>query len=304
MTSFSESERHLLSLFSSGSSFSFEGDQYEVCFSGKPTAPRGEPKTDIFVRCIKCGNGTPVDFKISYKKENADFLENKISQERAESIFGCNWSNIIRRSTMRLRNEFNGRSLVFKTPYRKTEAGSITLGWKFEILAGKPAGDLSGIIPLTMAQKKDILSGNSLPLDKRNALVNGDSIVNSGIADYIIVRSNVNTIQEAADSLLRINDEYVRQNNIDMCFACKALNYRSLNDPQKWDGDRPLAVQVFWTAKEGVLTPRIAFNRPLVVRGNEVGEQLKNAMARLGIRTTNDITERNCVSSVIFEQRN
>ena len=95
MTAFSDSERRLLTLFSSGSSFSFEGDQYEVRFSGKPTAPRGEPKTDIFVRCIKCGNCTPVDFKISYKQEDADFLENKITPERAANIWGRNWSNII-----------------------------------------------------------------------------------------------------------------------------------------------------------------------------------------------------------------
>ena len=304
MTAFSESERRLLSLFSSGSSFSFEGDQYEVRFSGKPTAPRGEPKTDIFVRCIKCGNCTPVDFKISYKQENADFLENKITPERAESVLGCNWSNIIQQSTRSLCNEFNGRSLVFKVPYRRTKAGSITLGWKFEILVGNPAGDLSGIIPLTIAQKKDILSGNNLPLDKRNALVNGVPIENSGIADYIIVNSNVRTIQEAADSLLRIDDAFVQHNNIDMYFACKALNYRSLHNPPKWDGNRPLAVQVFWNAENGKLTPHIAFDRPLVVRGNEVAQQLRNALEQLGIRTTNDITERNCVRRVIFEQRN
>ena len=115
MTAFSDSERRLLTLFSSGSSFSFEGDQYEVRFSGKPTAPRGEPKTDIFVRCIKCGNCTPVDFKISYKQEDADFLENKITPERAANIWGRNWSNIIQQLTMGLYDKFNDKKLVFKT---------------------------------------------------------------------------------------------------------------------------------------------------------------------------------------------
>lgn len=301
MPSFSASERHLLSLFSRGSSFSIDDNQYEVLFSGKPTAPRGEPKTDVFVRCRNTATNIDTDFKISYKQENADFLENKITQERAQALLGCNWAGIIQRSTESLCGEFNDRKLVFKNAYRHTKAGSITLGWKFEILVGNPAGDLSGTIPLTIAQKIDILSGNNLPPEKRNALVNNVPIENSGIANYIIVNSNVNTIQEAANSLLRI-DEYAR--NHDMYFACKALNYRSLRNPPKWDGDRPLAVQVLWAAENGVLTPHIAFDRPLIVKGNEVAQQLINAMLQLGIRTTNDITEHNCVSSVIFEQRN
>lgn len=43
-------------------------------------------------------------------------------------------------------------------------------------------------------------------------------------------------------------DEYIKAHS-DIYFACKALNYRTFK--QKYDGDRPLSVQVDWEVKEG-----------------------------------------------------
>lgn len=55
---------------------------------------KGEPKTDIYV-LAKDEKDITREFKISYKKPNADFLENKTSAERAELLFGSHWKNIV-----------------------------------------------------------------------------------------------------------------------------------------------------------------------------------------------------------------
>ena len=72
--------------------------------------------------------------KFSYKKENADFIENKMSAERAEQLFGEDWIDIIEHSTTAIQDKFYERMLIYKNGFRRTEKGSITLGWKFELL--------------------------------------------------------------------------------------------------------------------------------------------------------------------------
>ena len=57
--------------------------------------------------------------------------------------------------------------------------------------------------------------------DKKNASVNGEMIVNSGIANYILANDKVSTTQEVIDSLITIED-YVDANPA-VYFACKAL---------------------------------------------------------------------------------
>lgn len=74
-------------------------------------------------------------------------------------------------------------------------------------------------------------------------------------------------------------------------FACKALNYRTFK--KKWDGNRPLAVSVYWTAEHGRLTPRLVFDRPLQVKGNAMAERLRESMKMLNIKNTDDITAYN-----------
>ena len=74
-------------------------------------------------------------------------------------------------------------------------------------------------------------------------------------------------------------------------FACKALNYRSFEE--KWDGNRPLAVQVDWKEINGKLVPRLIYDKPLLVNGNEIAGRLLAYMKELHIKTTNDMNEDN-----------
>ena len=75
---FGDQERRICELIRIGSTVSYNRTSYTILKVGKPTCPRGEPKTDIYVlaRALNCGER---EFKISFKKPNAHFLENKTS---------------------------------------------------------------------------------------------------------------------------------------------------------------------------------------------------------------------------------
>jgi len=286
--SFGAEERYVCSLFADGARFSYKGVVYTVVTAGKPTCGSGEPKTDIYV-AARSDRGELREFKISLKKENADFLENKTNAERAKNILGANWSEIIARATTDLRQEFTTRPLIYKDDYRHTEAGSITLGWKFELL-NKEAGQLSGDMQLSTEQVIDVYAGTNIAIDKRNAYVNGRIITNSGVANFILFEeSRITSIQDAIDALVPI-EEYVRRHP-KVYFACKALNYRSFAD--KYDGNRPLAVYVDWDCENGKLTANLRFDEPLKRGGDYAADRLKRALRILAIRNTNDLNSTN-----------
>ena len=286
MGDFGAAERRILALMAVGTEFIFEDKEYKVILSGKPTCQKGEPKTDIYILAESVSD--KVEIKISYKKENADFIENKMGSERAEQLFGAVWPEVIEKSTTAIRDRFEERMLIYKNKAGRVEKGSITIGWKFELL-NKSGGDLSGKMLLTDDQVVDVYAGSNLSDDKKNANVNGKVIEGSGIANYILMDESVNSAQEVIDKMIPIKD-YVMMHP-EIYFACKALNYRTF--AKKWDGNRPLSVQVEWSEIDNKLVPRIVFDKPLMVGGNEVAERLINYMKELNIETTDDINDDN-----------
>lgn len=286
MGDFGDAERRILSLMTEGTEFVFQEKEYKVLLSGKPTCYKGEPKTDIYI--LAESSFDEVEIKISYKKENADFIENKMSAERAKQLFGEDWMNVIEQSTTAIKDRFEERILIYKNGFRRIEKGSITLGWKFELL-NKSGGDLSGKMLLSEDQIIDVYAGSNLSEDKKNASVNGKVIENCGVANYILMDENVNTAQEVIDNMMPIKD-YVMMHP-EIYFACKALNYRTF--AEKWDGNRPLSVQVEWSDVDKKLVPNIVYDRPLTVGGNEVAQRLLKYMKKLNIKTTDDIDDDN-----------
>lgn len=286
MGDFGDAERRILAFMTEGTEFVFRGKDYKVIFSGKPTCHKGEPKTDIYI--LAESESDQAEIKISYKKENADFIENKMSAERAEQLLGNDWENIIVQSTTSIRERFEERMLIYKNKFKRTEKGAITLGWKFELL-NKNSGELSGKMFLTEEQVVDVYAGSNLAYDKRNAMVAGQVVENSGVANYILMDENAHSAQDVIDKMIPIT-EYVKMYP-DIYFACKALNYRTF--AEKWDGDRPLSVQVYWDAKENRLVPELVYDRPLTVKGNEVAGRLLQYMKLLNIKTTDDIDDNN-----------
>lgn len=286
MPDFGDAEKRILAYFKLGTQFNFKGKVFEVVNAGKPTCAHGEPKTDIYI-LAKSGSEEE-EIKISYKKENADFLENKTNSDRAEQLFGANWREVIKSSTESIKSEFDERPVIYKEGKGRTEKGAITLGWKFELL-NKPGGDLSGKMNLTKQQVYDVYAGTNLSTDKKNANVNGYEISNSGVADYILVIDNANSAQEVIDRMISIRDYILEHPNI--YFACKALNYRTFKE--KYDGDRPLSVQVDWTVRAGKLSYDLVFDHPLEMNGNETARRLLACMKKLNIKNTDDVKQEN-----------
>ena len=283
MGDFGDAERKILSFMVEGTEFEFEDRKYVVELSGKPTCHKGEPKTDIYV--LAKSSLDEKEIKISYKKENADFIENKMSNILTDIDHGF---QIIEDSTTSIMDKFEERMLIYKNKFKRTEKGAITLGWKFELL-NKSSGDLSGKMKLTEEQVIDVYAGSNLAEDKRDAMVNGKVIKDSGVANYILMDENINSAQDIIDKMIPIKD-YVKMHP-DIYFACKALNYRSF--AEKWDGNRPLSVQVNWSAEQNKLIPELVFDHPLIVKGNEVANRLVRYMKMLNIKNTDDINEDN-----------
>lgn len=284
---FTQSEKRILSLFEVGSHFIFHQQSYTIILSGKPMSNKGEPKTDIYV--LAKSDADNLELKISFKKKNADFLENKITDKRAEQILGQNRVKIIQQATTSIKEKFKSHKLIYKNKSGRTNKGAITLGWKFEFLNVK-SGELSDKIDLTREQVIEVYAGKNLDKDKRDAKVNGETIENSGVANYILVEDRpINTLQEAIDALNTI-EEYVAYNP-NVYFACKALNYRSLD--QKYDGNRPLSVQVDWFVNDNKLDRKINFSKPLTVGGNEAYMNLISTLNTLNISDTDDLDDSN-----------
>ena len=295
MSEFSAAERRMLNYFRRGVELFYRGNRYTVEEAGKPTCSLGEPKTDIYV--LLSNECQKHELKISYKKENADFLENKMNSQRAEQLFGSEWRNIIINATSAIADKFKKRTLIYKDALGRTEKGAITLGWKFELL-NKTGGDLSGRINLTPQQVYDVYAGTNLSSDKRDAMINGRIIRDSGVADYILMTDRAESAQEIINMMIPIK-EYIKENP-NIYFACKALNYRTFK--QKYDGDRPLSVQVYWKVSDGKLTHDLIFTRPLEMNGTEIAEKLFECMKMLSIQTTDNINENNSDMRNVYEE--
>lgn len=284
MPTFGEAERTIAYLLRRGNAFVFQGASFTIINSGKPTCVRGEPKTDIYV-AAESEDGTLIEIKITYKKENADFIENKTNAERAQALFGDDWEEIIMQATESIRDVFENKKLIYKSSSGKTERGAITLGWKYELL-NKTGGGLSGLVELTREQIIDVYAGTHISRDKRDARVNGVMIPNCGVANYILMNDDVRTTQEIIDNLYTI-EEYVDMYPT-VYFACKALNYRTFLN--KYDGNRPLSVYVNWFVENGKLCHELVFDSPLTVGGDEVADNLIAALDELDIENTDHIT--------------
>lgn len=299
---FSDSERVLLRFAAPGGKFIFAGSECVKIISGKPTSPKGEPKTDLYIEYQELKSKLKKEIKVSYKQENADFLENKISKDRAQQILGLKWSEKISRSLDPIQHKFRSRKLIYKSKFGNTHKGSFTLGWKFELF-NKQGGELSGEMLLSIDEIIDIYSGTNLEDSKKNSYVNSEIIANSGVASHMlcIEKENISSLQDIIDNIVKIDQYIVTAKYTKINFACKALNYRSFQC--KYDGDRPLAVSVNWSIERKKLSAELIIDQPLQLGGHKACESLTNSLAELKISNTDEISTDNLVNynEIVFE---
>lgn len=277
MPNFGDTERYIKLLFEKPCSFVYDGVAYEVIKCGKPAPGSGECKTDVYV-LGRSSIGIEKEFKISIKQSNADFLENKISLERAKEILGETAQELIENSIRPIRKIFSEDFLVYFNRHGRTEAQCIKMGWKFEFLNRSPGGR-GAEMQLTDQQKIDIYAGTNLNSGKRNCLVNGEIIPDSGVANYIIEVDRADMELEYYLECMKPIEKFATGQQF--FFACKALNYR--NSVSRWDGNRPLAIYVDWSVKNGELYGQVVYDKPLSKRGNEIGLMIQTILEQLGI---------------------
>lgn len=275
-------ERSIINLFESAKEFIFEEDKYEIINIGKPRPSRGECKTDIYILAKNHSTHLNREFKISIKQNDADFLENKMSFERATEIFGEKAKDVIIKSIKSVENSFFDDYLIYFKNFKRTEEKCIKIGWKFELI-NKHGGERSGVLLLTDDQKIDVYSGSNLNIDKKNAKVNGVEICNSGVANFILEVNNTDEVLDFYIEDLKPIEEFAIIN--DIYFACKAVNYRS--KVNKWDGNRPLSAFIEWSLVNNIISAKFVMDRPLQTKANEIGENIRFILSQLKIDSNN-----------------
>jgi hypothetical protein len=273
---FSLAESILREKFLSTDKFKFNGTDHKLILCAKPSPSSGECKTDIYVSAKNLINKENIEIKISLKLDNYEFLENKISETTAKIIFGKkDYRAIIIAAATSLKERFLEKAIFKKNDNKITQ---IPLGWKIELFHDTKR-TLRTALDLTLSQKIDILAGTHRPESVKNSNVSGKLILNSGVANYmLILPSDPNEFRnyDLSYFLQKLESiyKYSAKANINAGFTC--LNY--FPDKNKWDGDRPLAVWIDWTKCGEDLRGRLILDQPFARSGNLAVAALKDIL--------------------------
>ena len=286
MSSYKNTEESILELFKESKEFIFEQENYEIINIGKPRPNNsGECKTDIYILTKNLSTCLPREFKISIKQTNADFLGNKIKLERAIEIFGDDAKDIMIKSIKSIKESFFSDKLICFKKYKRTDEKCLKIGWRFDLL-NKKGGDKSGLLVLTDEQKVDIYSGSNTNIVKKNSIVNGSVVINSGVANFILIVEDTDEELDFYINNLKSIEEFATTK--DIYFACKAINYRTKSKKSNpWDGDRSLSVFIKWSLINKILFAEFVMDKPLEVKANIVGNNIRDILNKLNISSKN-----------------
>ena len=279
-------EEHIINIFENDRLFQYHEKLCEVIYAGKPRPKGGgECKTDVFVKARDKNTGEEFEIKISVKNENKEFMGNKLKKEDVEAYLGPDWENILINASTSLRSSFETRVLMYASGHYPIKQNSVTVGWKLEI-ADRPRA-LSVPIPLSDREIRDyVYKGTNLTKDKKDSIVNGQEVSNSGVADYLLVTC-IEKIHASNDVINQM--ELIDNANIgDTYFIFTANNYRT--DEESADGQRALAVRIEWEVIDGKMTPSFHYDNPLKYTGEkDMAPLVRRALAYLGKRNISDI---------------
>lgn len=250
-----QKENSVLGLFREGEMVEYNGRSYCVKTADKPFSQdnKGEPKTDVYVLLEDRLSGESKEIKISYKSENYQFLENKMSASRFFSIFNKEEQKEI--ISLIPKNDRVNREFEISTSDLLNEETRLTLGYRLDIMAS----DATGYMPITVSEETmaEILGGAKLEETKRNGIIHGETVENSGVANYILVGDNFTDANDALSKIVPIAEYVKEEDKRVIALAPKAVNmipHRAKHfggDKAKpWDGNRPLAISLSWT-REG-----------------------------------------------------
>jgi hypothetical protein len=280
MTNFSDSEQKLRSIISN-KSFIWNGQKFTTGKAYKPQkkGSGGECKTDCYVMATRDSDNQKCEIKITYKMESASFVENKCKQKRVKTIFGDDWSNIIKKQIILIKEKFQKEPLFYLERDRKTKQGSIKLGWRYEMEhnAKRPLGT-----PIEQKIAKYVWENNSGNKEYRNCPVNGVKIKNSGVPNFAFIKNaeKFNSIEDIFLDLIPI-ENIIKNGSITTAFT--AQNYNPIRDYQGGGTNRDLSVPIDWSIKNGEVTAKLIFDKPLEINSNIQLEKLKAVLNELEI---------------------
>ena len=280
MASFSESEKNLRRIISN-QSFTWNGEKFTTGKAYKPEkkGSGGECKTDCFVIATQVSDKKEHQIKITYKKENASFIENKIRYGRAKTIFGDDWSETIKKQIIQIKKKLQNEPLFYLDRDRKTKKGSIKLGWRYEMEVNgtRPLGT-----PIEQKIAKYVWENKNGNQEYRNCPVNGEKIKNSGVPNFAFIRNaeNFNSIDDVFLNLIPISS-VIKNGSITSAFT--AQNYNAIRDYQGGGNKRDLSVPIDWSIKNGEITAKLNFDQPLEFNSNIKLEKLRVVLKELDI---------------------
>lgn len=268
----SELESQALGLFPPGETFTHNNEQYTVVCSGKPKPSKGggEPKTDVYIRADN-QHGNSVEWCVSIKGDNADFVENKLGVERAQSIMGDEWARIVTTNLNTLYPLLNTEK--YYPVVHKDRGTTLRMGYRLDVTL-KETGELCVPVELPQEAVREIYSGAKLPEKKKNSIVNGVEVKSSGVSTHIIhLREGEKPPSTAEEFITRLStvEEYVTGNPT-VWLKLSAVNMRS---PTKYDSARPLVIRYDYHLDEhGELFFGLNFTDPLVMTSSVYGKTI------------------------------
>ena len=292
-------EDRIIDVFNKDRSFPYDGKNYEVVEAGKPRPQglSGECKTDVYVRAKAQKTGEEIEFKLSVKNVNKEFMGNKLKKQDVEAYLGPAWETVLIEATTSIKESFENRVLVYASGHYPTRPNSVTVGWKLEI-ADRPR-TLSVPIPLSDRQIRDyVYKGTNQTAEKINSVVNGRIVPNSGVADYFLITSmeKIHTANDVIAQMKRIDEVDIG----DTYFIFTANNYRT--DVDTADGPRYLAVRIEWEIVDGRMTPIFHYDAPLQYTGErDMAPFVKRALNALGKNNASDIVPGVDIDENLFE---
>lgn len=229
-----------------GVRFWFEGNEWEVTFSGKPQNnkmgenKKGEPKTDVYMeaKMVVCPS-VVFGFAFSIKKKNYGFIENKPSLARIEA---CNLLPLVQSdSFQQVSAEFISNKNYGTIYLPAKQQFKVQMGFRMDIMT-TGSGSFKKFAIEDTAIIEECYAGKKQPHYFRDAIVDGRIVVDSGIANRIVVADKAfNTLQEFVDASVSIKD-YIKGKKA--YFALKGVNFFYGDQLSKWDGNRLLAISI------------------------------------------------------------
>jgi len=291
---YKKAENYVLRSFTPGENFIFNETPYKVLFSGKPISSKGEPKTDIYAKCKNLKTSEIKEFKISLKLPSADFVENKVKKYRAKELFGDSWKEILCDSIQKIKEKFENDS----TYNIKNENWKIKLGWRLDII-NKNGGHKTSKLNLNYKQKYGLYSGSNLSRTKRNASVKGNTIENSGVANFMLKASPKEqnlSLQNIMSSLIPM-EEFIKNSQTDLYLTARAVNYRTLKKENgkyeiKYEHGRDLLVPINWKIENGFLSPTLVFDDPLELDSSKAAAYIQTLFDQLQINDSTSFAKK------------